>query len=71
MEWSTLSALMLKAPRPDLDLTNAPFESWVRERGAAAAGRLGLVVSNPPYGIRGASVVEDPDRAYREKMAYH
>jgi hypothetical protein len=28
-------------------------------------------VSNPPYGIRGASIAEDPDRAYREKMAYH
>ena len=71
VEWSTLSSLMLKALRPDLDLTNAPFERWVREKSAGAAGRLGLVVSNPPYGIRGASVAEDPDRAYREKMAYH
>ncbi|MFZ5480631.1 MAG: SNF2-related protein [Myxococcota bacterium] len=71
VEWSALSSFMLKALRPDLDLTNAPFERWVREKGAAARGRLGLVVSNPPYGIRGASVAEDPDRAYREKMAYH
>jgi superfamily II DNA or RNA helicase len=71
VEWSTLSALMLKALRPDLDLTNAPFERWVREKGPAAAGRLGLLISNPPYGQRGASIAEDPDRAYREKMAYH
>ncbi|MDP2316561.1 MAG: SNF2-related protein [Pseudomonadota bacterium] len=71
VEWSELSARMLKALRPDLDLTNAPFERWVREKGAGAAGRLGLVVSNPPYGIRGASIAEDPERAYREKMAYH
>jgi hypothetical protein len=62
VEWSTLSALMLKTLRPDLDLTIAPFESWVREHGCAAE-RLGLVVSNPPYGIRGASIAEDPDRA--------
>jgi hypothetical protein len=60
VEWSTLSALMLKALRPDLDLTNAPFERWVREKGPGAAGRLGLVVSNPPYGVRGASVVSHP-----------
>ncbi|MSQ02943.1 MAG: hypothetical protein EXR71_13825 [Myxococcales bacterium] len=60
VEWSELSARML-----------APFERWVREKGPAATGRLGLVVSNPPYGIRGASIAEDPDRTYREKMAYH
>ena len=71
VEWSTLSSLMLKALRPDLDLTNAPFERWVREKGSGAAGRLGLVVSNPPYGARGGSIAEDPDRAYREKLAYH
>ena len=71
VEWSELSARMLHVLRPDVDLTLAPFARWVREKGAGAAGRLGLVVSNPPYGIRGASIAEDPDRAYREKMAYH
>ena len=71
VEWSELSARMLHVLRPDVDLMLAPFERWVREKGAAASGRLGLVVSNPPYGIRGASIAEDPDRVYREKMAYH
>ncbi len=71
VEWSDLSSRMLAALRPDLDLFVGPFERWVRERGPAWQGRLQLVVSNPPYGIRGASVAEDPDRAYREKMAYH
>jgi uncharacterized protein YfaT (DUF1175 family) len=42
VEWSTLSGLMLKAIRPDLDLTNAPFERSVREKGSGAAGRLGV-----------------------------
>ncbi len=62
---------MLHVRRPDVDLMLAPFERWVREKGPAASGRLGLVVSNPPYGIRGGSIAEDPDRAYRERMAYH
>jgi superfamily II DNA or RNA helicase/predicted RNA methylase len=70
VEWSELSARMLRALRPELDLTIGPFERWVRERGPAIQGRIGLVVSNPPYGVRGASLAEDPDRAYREKMAY-
>ena len=71
VEWSELSARMLHVLRPDVDLMLAPFERWVREKGPAAQGRLGLVVANPPYGIRGGSIAEDPDRAYREKMAYH
>ncbi len=71
VEWSELSARMLHVLRPDVDLMLAPFERWVREKGPAAQGKLGLVVSNPPYGIRGGSIAEDPDRAYRERMAYH
>jgi hypothetical protein len=61
---------MLAALRPDVDLTQGPFERWVREHGPDVAGRLGLVLANPPYGQRGAAVTEDPDRAYREKAAY-
>ncbi len=61
---------MLRALRPELDLTFGPCERWVRERAPAMQGRLGLVVSNPPYRVRGASLAEDPDRADREKMAY-
>src|SRR5690606_15487041 len=55
VEWSELSARMLQALRDDLDVYNGPFERWVREHGAEYAGRLGLVLSNPPYGQRGAS----------------
>jgi hypothetical protein len=70
VEWSELSARMLQALRLDLDVYQGPFERWVRERGSEYAGRLGLVVANPPYGTRGASITEDPDRAYRERTAY-
>jgi len=70
IEWSELSARMLQAIRPDLTVYNGPFERWVREHGDQVNGRLNLVVANPPYGARGASVTEDPVRAYREKQAY-
>lgn len=66
VEYSALSARLLQALRPDLRVFEGPFERWVRERGPAVAGQLGLVLSNPPYGQRGAAVAEDPDRSYRE-----
>jgi hypothetical protein len=70
VEWSALSGRMLGALFPEVDLFLGPFERWVREHGSAWQGRLQLVVSNPPYGARGASVAEDPDRTYRERLAY-
>ncbi len=70
VEWSELSGRMLRSLYPKLDLYQGPFERWVRERGSTWAGRLHLVVSNPPYGARGAALAEDPDRTYREKRAY-
>jgi superfamily II DNA or RNA helicase len=70
-EWSEVSGRFLRVLFPDVALHVGPFERWVREQGPIWSQRLGLVVSNPPYGARGASIAEDPDRAYREKMAYH
>jgi superfamily II DNA or RNA helicase len=70
VEWSELSSRMLAALRPDLSVYQGPFERWVREHGPEYAGRIGLLVANPPYGTRGAAITEDPDRGYREKAAY-
>lgn len=70
VEWSELSARMLGAIRPGLMLYTGPFERWIREHGDAYRGRVQLVVANPPYGARGASIADDPDRAFREKQAY-
>jgi predicted RNA methylase len=70
VEWSEPSSRMLQARREDLAVYNGPFERWVREHGPEYAGRLGRVLANPPYGARGASITEDPDRSYREKAAY-
>ncbi len=70
VEYSELSGRMLGAIRPDLSLYLGPFERWVREYGDDYNGRIHLVLANPPYGARGASVADDPDRSYREKQAY-
>ena len=70
VEYSELSARMLQALRWDIEVYNGPFERWVRDHGDTWSGKLNLVVANPPYGARGASVTEDPARAYREKQAY-
>lgn len=70
VEYSELSSMALSAVVPGLNVYTGPFERWVRERGASQAQTIQLVVSNPPYGARGASIAEDPTREYREKMAY-
>jgi hypothetical protein len=66
VEMSTPSARILAALRPDVEVHNLPFEEWVERHGAAHAGRLRLVVSNPPYGERGPTAVRDTHRQYRE-----
>ncbi len=70
VEYSQVSSRLLAAVRPDIEVFAGPFERWVAENEAALRGKLGLVVSNPPYGARGASLTEDADRGYRERKAY-
>ena len=60
---------MLQAQREGLVVYKGPRERWVPEHVPAYAGRLDLVLANPPYGARGASITEYPDRAHREKAA--
>lgn len=70
VEWSLVSARLLQALRPDIAIFQGPFERWVEQHGWEVAGKLGLIVANPPYGQRGAAVTEDRDPAYRERKAY-
>jgi tRNA1(Val) A37 N6-methylase TrmN6 len=61
VEFSKVSATLLHALRPDVDLYHMPFERWIREESATRfRGTISLVVSNPPYGERGAMAREDP-----------
>jgi len=70
VEFSQVSARMLRALRPDVDLHHMPFERWVRDEGPKHHGTYGLIVSNPPYGERGTMAREDPNPFYKEKRAY-
>lgn len=69
VEYSHVSAALLKALRPDVTVSEGPFEGWVEEH-PELEGRIDLVVSNPPYGERGKAQFLDPDRSYRVKRAY-
>jgi predicted RNA methylase len=71
VEFSKLSYKMLHALRPDIDLYQGPFEGWVASHAADFAGRVKLVISNPPYGQRSYATTDDPDRSYRYKRADH
>jgi superfamily II DNA/RNA helicase len=67
VEYSQVSGKILQTLYPGADVFVGPFERWVMDRGPELAGTLKLVVSNPPYGIRGPSRIEDSDHAYRVK----
>lgn len=68
VEFSAASAAILRLLRADVALHVGTFESWVAKN---EAPRFGLVLSNPPYGHRGASFVDDPDRRTHDiKDAY-
>ena len=73
VEYSAVSGALLQrlfALNPSVDVHLGSFEAFVAEHEDALRGRLGLVLSNPPYGPRGKSKVEDPNREYRLKHAY-
>ena len=72
VEYSPLSARILAALFPAADLyAPMPFERFISEHEQEVAGSLSLVVSNPPYGERGPSSVEDRSPRYRgEQNAY-
>jgi hypothetical protein len=70
VEYSRVSAKLLAAVRPDITVFEGPFERWLASHETEVTGKVGLVVSNPPYGVRGASITEDANKSYRESKAY-
>jgi hypothetical protein len=70
VEYSQVSSALLRAMRPDIRVVHSSFEKFVTEEEERLAGKLGLVVSNPPYGQRGASANEDTHPDYQDKKAY-
>lgn len=70
VEYSRISASILQAIRPDLTIAKSSFEEWVSLFENTVRSKLGLVLSNPPYGIRGATFTIDRNKEYREQKAY-
>lgn len=70
VEYSPISAAILRAMRPDIRVVDGSFERFVAAEESSLMGNIDLVVANPPYGERGASFNDDPNRNYRERKAY-
>lgn len=70
VEYSRLSATICGLLYPFVKVYHSAFEAWIAEHYSEVAGQLALVVTNPPYGKRGANKVLDPDREYRIGIAY-
>src|SRR5262249_52902987 len=68
VEYSRVSGRLLQALRPEVEVSIGPFEEWVGAH-SELAGEIDLVVSNPPYGERGAAQYLDRDKAYAERRA--
>src|SRR5262249_24080874 len=67
VEYSAVSAALLRAAFPDVELFEGSFEKWVASNDQRASGRVNLVVANPPYGERGPSQYDDSDKRYQRK----
>ena len=70
IEFSSVSSKLLGAVRPDIELYPMPLERWIADAGSRQQGTFNLIVSNPPYGERGAAALEDTDTFYKENRAY-
>lgn len=64
VESSPVSAAILGALRPDIEIHESSFERYINEHNNL---RVGLVLANPPFGPRGASALEDKNKNYREE----
>ncbi|MFO0575369.1 MAG: SNF2-related protein [Polyangia bacterium] len=69
IELSKVSASLLAAVRPDITVVNSPLEQWVLDN-KHLSGTYDLVVSNPPYGVRGRYASIDREKGYGETRAY-
>lgn len=70
VEWSEVSGRLLQALHPEMDVFSGPFEQWIAKESHAVGGKVGLVLSNPPYPkIRGVAKSFDPHKDYEETAA--
>lgn len=69
VERSPVSSKILAATQPRATVSAMFFEQWLTKLSASLYGKVGLVVSNPPYGPRDATAKYDSDRAFYEADA--
>lgn len=70
IEISKISATIATLLYPKARVYNQPFEQFIADNHDEYAGKVALVVTNPPYGARGANKTLDPDKSYRREIAY-
>src|SRR5690606_33878146 len=70
VELSRLSSAIFTTLHPDVQHFGMSFERWINLHGAQHHGTINLVLCNPPYGERGATIDDDQDRDYGESTAY-
>lgn len=55
VEYSAVSARLIAALHGGVTVYHGPFESWAEANDDVYGGEVGAVISNPPYGARGAA----------------
>lgn len=70
VEYSRIGAAIAAMLYPGARVEHQAFEQFVANNFEEYAGKLALVVTNPPYGKRGGNRTQDPDRSYDRDVAY-
>ncbi len=70
VELSDVSAKMFAAMRPDVEMFAMSLEQWMSEHAPRYQGTFGLVLANPPYGLRGEFARKDKHPDYQETTSY-
>lgn len=55
IEYSAVSARLIAALHGGVTVYHGPFEAWAEANDEVYGGEVGAVISNPPYGARGAA----------------
>ncbi|MBK7823278.1 MAG: N-6 DNA methylase [Tessaracoccus sp.] len=71
IEFSNVSARMLQASMPTVEVNHSSFEKWAQGGFGGLWGKIGLILSNPPYPeSRGDRAAQDFASEYSEPAAF-
>jgi hypothetical protein len=71
IEFSNVSARMLQASMPHVEVNHSSFEKWAQGGFGGLWGKIGLILSNPPYPTsRGDRAAQDFATEYNEPAAF-